>query len=461
MLRPRRTGCRYQYCKREFFAVQSAPVFERRFENWGRTFSCRPAARAFPRTEAQVVELVRAARIKGRRVKVVGAGHSWSDIALTDGVLVSLDRMNRVIDVDRGRRLVTVQAGIRLTDLNVELQGLGLAMPILGSISEQSLAGVMSTGTHGSSLAWGNMATLARSLRLVTASGDVLVLDAGDERYHAAAVGLGALGIVTEVTLEVDARFNLAEETEPVPFQDAVADLPNIARSAEYVKLWWLPHTDVVQVFRYHRTDEAAEIRRWSRWFDKHVLNGVLFPFGLWVGKVQPDRIDEINAGIAEKTFVRGRRVVPSELGFNLAMPPVHRETEYAIPVEHTAEALKKLRELIDREGLKVGFITEVRFVKGDDNWMSPAYGRDTCQLGAYCHHGRDADRYFAGVRELMSQFDGRPHWGKELDLTPEEVDRAYPKAKDFRKLAFELDPEGVFTNTFLDRVLGAQRKLA
>ena len=430
-------------------------MLRRPFANWGRTHSCRPAERATPRNERELIELVRRARKKRLALKVVGAAHSWSDIALTDGLLVSLDRLDRLLAIDRERNEVVVEAGIRLKDLNRALEAEGLALPILGSISEQSIAGVISTGTHGSSLEWGNLSTLVTGMRLVTAEGDVLELYDGDERLCAARVGLGALGVITQLTLKVMPAFNLCEVAEPLPWNDALGHFDDIVRSAEYVKLWWVPHTDVVQVFRYHRTHEPPNPDKRREWIESNILSGLLFPGMLWLGKVRPERIRGINQGFADRLFVESRVVDTSVRSFNVPMPPVHRETEAAFAVGRAPAALRKLRELIDDEDLRVNFITEVRVVKGDSSWMSPAYGRDTCQLGAYTGENPTADRYITRFEQIMQEFDARPHWGKETSITADAVLRLWPRARDFRDLACSMDPGGVFRNPFLDRVLG------
>lgn len=426
-----------------------------RYQNWGRTASCRPNSIVAPTSEKDVASTVRTAARRGLRVKVVGAGHSWSPIAMTDGVLVSLDALDGVLAVDRARGQITVEGGMRLARLTEALDSRGLALPVLGSISEQSIAGAISTATHGSSLVWGNLASLVKGLRLVTSTGDVVDLHEGDPRLPAFRVGLGALGIITRVTLAVVPAFRLEETVELVPFERGASEVEGLFRSAEYAKAWWLPHTEVMVTFRYRRTDAEPTERFVARFVDHRVLNGVVFPAFLAAGRRFPARIPELNRAVVTRVFRPGRRVARSDRALNLAMPPVHRETEQGVALERSQEALRALARTIDSEGLRSNFITELRAVPADDAWMSPAYGRDTCQLGAYTGHHAGADRFLRRAKEVLWAHDGRPHWGKELDVSADDVLARWPRAAEFVALRRELDPRGLFSNEFLDLVLG------
>lgn len=420
--------------------------------NWSRTQRCEPKRVARPRSEAELLALVQGARAAGEQLKVIGAGHSWSDIAMSESVLVSLDAMQGLVELDEAREVARVQAGTRLHRLNEELAARGYGLSIVGSVTAQSLAGVMSTGTHGSSLSHGNLSSLVVGLRLVTGAGELLVLDEGDPRLAAARVGLGALGIITEVTIRVEARFWLRETTEALPFEAALEQLPAIARSAEYVKLWWLPHTDAVMVFRYARS-EPGRSSSLVRWLDTYLINKLVFPALLWLGARLTGLVPPLNRAIARTYLSRKPRTDRADLILSLAMPPRHRETEYALPLPRAAEALASLRARIEALGIRVNFIQELRFVKGDDAWMSPAGGEDTAQLGAYMAAAPGLDELFAGFEADMKALGARPHWGKEFRATPEEIRAMYPRTEEFVALAEQLDPEGVLANAFLRRL--------
>src|SRR5712692_7617000 len=275
----------------------------RQFVNWAETASCTPAIFAEPRTEDELREVLRDAEARGLPVKVVGGGHSWSDAACTEGVLVSLDGLSRVIEIEGDR--VTVEAGIRLDALNQTL-----------------------------------------------ADGSVRDLGASDDLFDAARVSLGALGIITRVTLQCEPAFRLEELAAPLPFDEAAAQIPQLVRDEAYVKLWWLPHTDVVQVFRYRRTEADSSFRALQRWVDDRIVNRLVFAALLRLGRAAPSWIPRLNALVRAAYFRTTRKVARSDQALTIAMPPVHQEVEYAIPLEHAPAALRRVRALIEREKL-------------------------------------------------------------------------------------------------------------
>lgn len=431
------------------------PAHTRRFSTWGRTFSSTPTHWLTPDSEGELVKTVRLAHATGKRIKVVGAGHSWSAIAVPDEILVSLDRLNSVLEIDRQTLRITVEAGMRLRDLNEHLANAGLALSILGSVTAQSIAGALSTGTHGSSLVHGNLASCVTGVRLITGTGEVLELTETDDRLNGVRVGLGACGILTRVTLQVEPAFRLHEIQETLTWTQALDRVLELARREEYVKLWWLPHTEKVQVFRYQRTTAPTTFKPWLRWVDEHLINRWIFEGLLRFGALFPSLIPTLNALVGVVYFAGRETVGRSDLVLSIAMPAVHRETEYAIPLEHTREALERLRSLIESQQFLVNFVVEARFVKGDSSWMSPAYGQDVCQLGAYMANSRGIDAYFEGFAAFMKAMGGRPHWGKEFSATTDEIQQIWPKYQQFKQLVKSLDPTGVFRNAFLDKVLG------
>lgn len=410
--------------------------------------------RAEPGSEDEIQQLVQHCARTGLGLKPVGAGHSWSDIACTDGVMLSLDKYSEVLDVDRERHRITVQAGIRLADLGARLREHGMAMSVLGSISEQSIAGAISTGTHGSGLGFGNLATSVVSMRLCTGRGDILEIDGSDaELLSAARVGLGALGVISTVTLQCEPEFNLEEVTEPLRFERALDRLPQLLESHEHVKLWWLPHTDSIQIYLADRTGRKATRRGLARRFDDSPASLALFAALLRAGKARPAMIPALNRVVGGSIFKKEQRVARSDRVFNVPQIPVHRESEFAVSLDYGVGAMYALRELIRREQLYVNFIVEMRFVAADDIMMSPAYGRDSCQVGAYMFESEGIERYFSEFQRIMHAMGGRPHWGKEFSLPGAAIRELYPMAGRFNELRRELDPDGLFESAFVRRL--------
>ena len=429
----------------------------RRFVTWSRTQRSIDVEWASPRSEAEVADVLARARRSKRRVRPIGSGHSWSPIAVPEQIALDLSQLSRVLEIDAAARTVRVEAGITLAALNLALDRVGLALPILGSISAQTVAGAISTGTHGSSLVHGNLASLLEAIVVVTPSGERHALVRGrDDTFDAAAVSLGALGVITEVVLRVCPAFALIGEVEARPILEVARDLDAIAGSAEYVKVWWLPGADGAQIFRYARTPIAPHDLRLSRWLDTHVTNRVIFPAALALGARVPRWTRSINRAVAQSYLERPAVPMRSDLAFNVAMPPRHREAEHAFDMPRATEALTRLAELIDRDDIPVNFPVEVRFVRDDAAWMSPAFGRATCQIGAYMAQAADLPRFFAAFHTLSRELLARPHWGKEMDVDADYVARVYPRRDAFVALARRWDPQGTLRNAFLDRVLGS-----
>ncbi len=426
-----------------------------RFRNWSGTATSAPTRWYLPCTEAEVVDAVRHAR----RLRVVGAGHSFSPLAAPEGAAMSLDRLLGPVSLDREARTVTCSAGTRLRDLSAALAERGWTLPVVGSIQAQAVAGATATGTHGSSLVHGNLSSLLTAVRLVDGRGDVHELDDADPRFAGVRVHLGALGVLTRVTLRAEPAFRLRQEVEQVPVHEVAGRLEQVARSAEYVKVWWLPHAPYAQVVRYTRTTEPTTRRPSSatlRALDERVTHRWLFPQLVRLQHRRPGWVPAINARLSRAYLGPAVQVGASSLVLNTPMPVVHRETEAAVPLARAGEAFNRVVALVEGERIGANFPVEVRFVPGDEAWLSPAYGGDTCQLGAYTTDGPDRARFFAGFWEAMRPLAARPHWGKELDHDAIEIAALYREMKRFAALRDELDPERVFTNPFLRQVLGS-----
>lgn len=427
----------------------------REWVNWSGVHASRPLSWESPRSTAEIADVLGRARRAEQRVRPMGARHSWSPIAVPEHVAIDLENLREVLAIDAAARTVRVQAGIHLFELSAALDRVGLAMPILGSVSAQSIAGATSTGTHGSSLVHGNLASLVEELVLVTPRGDVLRIGKGDARLPAARVGLGALGVVAEMVLRVAPAFTLIGEVEVMPIREAAQRLSEIAASTEFVKVWWLPGARGAHVFRYLRTPERPVDVRASRVFDEHVVNRWVFPAALAAAARWPGVTRRMNHFVARSYLERPAVPVRSAYAFNVAMPPIHRETEYAFGLDDAPGALVALADLVEGERLPVNFPVEVRFVREDASWMSPAYGRPTVQIGAYMTDGPGRERFFGAFERLAHERGARPHWGKEMDVDAAYVRRVFPRAEEFRALARDLDPDGTMRNAFLDRVLG------
>ncbi|MET0909352.1 MAG: D-arabinono-1,4-lactone oxidase, partial [Ilumatobacteraceae bacterium] len=338
--------------------------------NWAGNQRWLVAERVTPRSTDEVAAIVRRAATAGGRVKAIGAGHSFTAAASTDGIQVSLDAMDRLlhVDVDRGR--VRVQAGIRLRALNDQLAAVGLALPNLGDIDRQSIAGAIATATHGTGLGLGNLATTVVGMELVSGTGDVVRVDEDHDPdlLRIARVGLGALGIVTEVTLQCVPAFRLhARETIEV-LDDVLDGFAEQAGAVDHFELYWMPGGGTrCQVKRNRRTEEPARPQsRLGYARDKWIGENLAFGLVCRVGRRFPTAVPRVaklvTSAAGERDLVdRSDRVFCSPRRVHFV------EMEYGLPIEHLPEAVRRLRDFARRLPTPVMFPVEVRVSAADD----------------------------------------------------------------------------------------------
>ena len=424
--------------------------------NWAGDQRCAPAAIERPASTGEVRAAVERAVAEGRRVRVAGAGHSFTAAVLTHGVLVSLERMRAVLDADPSSGRVRVQGGITLRELNAELARRGLALENLGDIDAQTIAGAIATATHGTGATLPNLSAQVQEVELVTAAGDVVTLDGSDpDGLLAARVAVGALGVVTAVTLRCLEAYVLRGIDAPMPLDDVLAALDEHVDGHRHFELFVFPHSDVALT----RTNDVVEgpprpPSRARAWLDDVLLANHAFHALCLAGRAVPPAIPALNRVV---TRAAGSRVRVDRSDRIFVSPRLVRftEMEYALPRAAAAPALRAIREVIDREGFAVNFPIELRFVAGDDALLSPAHGRDTAYLAVHAFRGMAWQAYFRAVEAIADSHGGRPHWGKRHFQTAATLAPRYPGWQRFRAVRRRLDPAGVFTNAYTDRVLG------
>ncbi|MDP1819475.1 MAG: D-arabinono-1,4-lactone oxidase [Acidimicrobiales bacterium] len=424
--------------------------------NWAGNQACAPVAIRQPSSEAELVGIVKEAAAAGQRVKCVGAGHSFTPIACTDGIMVDLRRYGRLLGHDPEARTVTVEAGITLSALCDELDQRNLALENMGDIAYQSIAGAAATATHGTGWHFGNISSRIVALRLIAGDGSIVVASAEEnpEVLAAARVGVGALGIVSQVTLQAVLAFRLHAIEEPMLVDELLADFDGYMSSADHVEFYWVPHTAWALTKRNRRTDEPAEPRgRIKELVDDTLLPNVAFGALCRIGRRRPSLIPRL-AKILPST---GRTEYTDRSDHVFTSPRrVHfYEMEYAVPRDVIPEALNRVRRLVDEVGIQLSFPVEVRVVAPDDIPLSTAYGRATGYIAVHVYQGTPYDAYFQGVERIMDSYGGRPHWGKMHFQRAETLAERYPRWDDFQAVRRRLDPEGRFSNQYLERTLG------
>jgi L-gulonolactone oxidase len=424
--------------------------------NWSGEQRCAPERIERPQSEDAVAEAVASAVAEGRRVRVSASGHSFTDIACTDDVMLRLDGLDRVISAEG--ELVEVEAGITLHRLGAELADRGLAMENQGDIDRQQLAGALCTATHGTGAGFPNLSAQVVGLRLVTGDGEVhdVSEEADAELFRAARVSLGVLGVITRVKLRCVPLFTLRRLDLPRSLDETLEALDELVASNDHFEFYGFPYTGRVMTRESERSDRATEpTEPWKRWLNDVVAENAIPSAIFRVGRAAPNLIPSLNRRIVplmqpSKVVDHAYRVYASRRNIPFT------EMEYGIPRAAAAEAVRRVVDLIERRRLPVSMPYEVRFTKRDDAFLSTAAGRDTCYIAVHQYRGMDFDSYFRGVERIMDDYEGRPHWGKRHFQTAATLAPRYPDWDAFQTARRRLDPHGVFTNDYTDRVLGA-----
>ncbi|MEU4932413.1 D-arabinono-1,4-lactone oxidase [Streptomyces yokosukanensis] len=428
------------------------------WRNWGGNVSARPARQVAPASVEELADAVRRAREDGLKVKAVGTGHSFTSIAATDGVLIRPQLLTGIRTVDREAMTVTVEAGTPLKRLNAALAREGLSLANMGDIMEQTVSGATSTGTHGTGRESASIAAQIKGLELVTADGSVLSCSEKEnpDVFAAARTGLGALGIVTAITFSVEPLFLLTAREEPMPFERVLAEFDQLWAENEHFEFYWFPHTGNTNTKRNNRSAGPEQpVGRLAGWFEDEFLSNGVFQVAQWAGRTAPAAVPAIARISSKALSARTYTDIPYKV-FTSPRRVRFVEMEYAVPRAALVETLRELRTMVERSGLRVSFPVEVRTAPADDITLSTASGRDSAYIAVHMFRGTPYQAYFTAAERIFTAHEGRPHWGKVHTRDAEYFTRAYPRFGEFTALRDRLDPERLFQNDYLRRVLGA-----
>jgi L-gulono-1,4-lactone dehydrogenase len=387
-----------------------------------------------------------------RQLKVAGAGHSFSDIACTDGVVVDLSRLGRVLWVEGD--LVTVEGGITIRALAQVLAHHGLALENQGDVDQQTIAGAISTATHGTGGRFGNLSGRVAGVRMVTAAGEVVDVPEGDDLL-AARVGLGALGAICAVTLRCVPAFTIRRIDQPRPLHDVLAGFDEYVDANDHFELFVFPYTHTALTLTSERSDrEPRPAAAATRFMRDVVLENAALELGCRLGRRLPGAIPRINRTLVRakspaEHFDASHRVYANRRKVRFT------EMEYAIPRERTVEALERVLDLVARRRLPIGFPIEVRVTAPDDALLSTAQGRPTGYIAVHQYRGMEFEGYFRAVEAIMDEYEGRPHWGKRHYQSAATLRPRYAGWDRFLAVRERFDPERKFANDYLRRVLG------
>lgn len=427
------------------------------WRNWAGNVTARPVREVSPASARELVDAVRQAAGDGLRVKAVGTGHSFTATAATDGVLIRPDLLTGIREIDRTAMTVTVEAGTPLKRLNAALAREGLSLTNMGDIMDQTVAGATSTGTHGTGRESASIAAQIKALELVTADGSLLTCSEKEnpEIFAAARIGLGALGVIAAITFAVEPVFLLTAREEPMTFDKVTAEFDALFAENEHFEFYWFPHTGNCNTKRNNRSaGPAAPPGQISGWIEDELLSNGVFQLACSLGRAAPLTIPAIAKISSRALSARTYTDIPYKV-FTSPRRVRFVEMEYALPREAAVGALREVKAMIERSPLRVSFPVEVRTAPADDIALSTASGRETAYIAVHLYRGTPYQSYFTAVERIMTSHGGRPHWGKVHTRDAEYFAGVYPRFGEFTALRDRLDPERLFGNDYLRRVLG------
>ena len=426
------------------------------WKNWAGNQRAKSLIVERPTSEEEITNIVRRAADVGKRVKVVGSGHSFTGIAVPEQIMIELSRFNKVVEIDSANGKVTVQSGIVLSDLNAILEQHNLSMPNLGDVTYQTVAGSLSTSTHGTGLERSGLAAQILSFRLVVARGEVLFCDPSNnaEIFHCGRVSLGALGVITEITLRVVPAFNLRAVERPMRIDEVLNNYEQLIKTNDFFEFYWVPHTKWALTKSNNVTTDPVDVDgKIKNWWNKMFLENIAFGMLCRIGRLVPALIPKLATVIPSTGRVEYVNI--SHRVFSSKRLVKFYEMEYSIELKSLVPALREIMEMVDQRQFKISFPVEVRCTGPDDIPLSTSTGRQSAYIAVHMFKGCEYDEYFAAVERILRKYEGRPHWGKLHYLDASALSGLYPEYQRFIEVRNQLDPEGVFTNDYLRRVLG------
>lgn len=427
------------------------------WRNWAGNVTARPAREVTPASVDELRAALRRAKEDGLKAKPVGTGHSFTAAAATDGLLIRPGLLTGIRTIDREAGTVTVEAGTPLKRLNAALAREGLSLTNMGDIMEQTVSGATSTGTHGTGRDSASISAQIKALELVTADGTVLICSEKEnpDVFAAARVGLGALGVISAITFAVEPVFFLTAREEPMTFDKVTSEFDALYAENEHFEFYWFPHTGNCTTKRNNRSmGPAAPPGRVSAFVEDEILSNGLFQVVNAVGRAVPATIPGIAKISSKALSARTYTDIPYKV-FTSPRRVRFVEMEYAVPRTALVETLRELRTMVERSNLRISFPVEVRTAPADDITLSTASGRESAYIAVHMYRGTPYQSYFTAAERIFTAHEGRPHWGKIHTRGADYFAQAYPRFAEFTALRDRLDPDRMFGNDYLRRVLG------
>ena len=420
-------------------------------KNWSLKYEWYPNTLAYPESEAEIQAIVQKAAEQKRKVRIIGSGHSFNPLWVTRDVLISLDKFQGLISVDKENLLATVKAGTKLYALGELLFVQGMAMENMGDIDRQSIAGTISTGTHGTGLQFGTISTQVKALRFVNGKGELISCSEEENRdlFKAAQVSLGALGIITEITIQCVPSYKLELWNRKEQLQDVLDTFTERIRNNRNFEFYWFPQANNVWTKTSNLAADQPDKVSIGNYLTEYVLENYVFKLLCETARLFPSQNARVSR-ISAASIPNVRKVYQSHKVYATPRLVRFNEMEYNVPLEAHGEVLKEIVKKVNKERFPVHFPVENRVVKGDDAYLSPAFGRDSAYIASHVYHKKGYREYFKTIEEICLAHGGRPHWGKMHTLQAHQLADRYPEFARFERHRSEQDPEGVFLNDYL-----------
>ena len=421
------------------------------WSNWAKTVQAQPQYFYAPSSEESLQKLVLDAVKKNIRMRVVGSGHSFTALCASDSCIISLENLHGIKNIDHAKQRLEVWAGTSIKALGKLAHELGLAQENLGDIDAQSIAGATATGTHGTGLQFGGLSTQITAFNLLTAQGEILRCSAEErpEYFQAGRISLGALGIITSIELQLRPNYKLHYQSDKTQVPTLLENLESYKKQNRNFEFYWFPYTQTVQTKCSNETEKPVKDKAWLKQWQQNIIENKLLEQLCRLGRRFPSLYQRLNrlmaAGIGKEDRINYSHLIyatPREVRF--------KEMEYNVPQEAFTEVFRELMALMERKQYPVFFPIECRFVRGDEVWLSPSYGRDSAYLALHVYQGTPHEAYFADAEALFQRYEGRPHWGKMHGASESYFEKTYPKWQDFKRVRQALDPNNFWVNDYL-----------
>ncbi|MES2139104.1 MAG: D-arabinono-1,4-lactone oxidase [Bacteroidota bacterium] len=425
------------------------------WSNWSGSVQCNPKEIKTPSSQEEILSIINNCAEQKSTIRVVGSGHSFTGLVGTQGTIISLDLLQGIENIDTEKKAATVLAGTKLKSLGELLLSNNLAQANLGDIDVQSIAGAASTGTHGTGVTLGSVSTQILEITLLTAKGEIIVCSENSNKdiFKAAQVSLGTLGIITKIKLQLVPAYKLKYVRAKTSLDDCLDNIEKYKSENRNFEFYWFPHTNGVQMKTLNITDEEPTKSSFMKYFNDMVLENGAFKVLSELCRLFPSlckRVSKISAAAVST----GVDINYSTKIYATPRLVKFQEMEYNLPAEKAVEVLKEMRDCINAANFRVHFPIEVRFVKADDMYLSPAYQRDSVYIAVHMYKGMEYKTYFDAMETIFKKHNGRPHWGKMHTRTAKELSQLYPMWNKFQEIRNQLDPNGLFMNDYLKKLM-------